>query len=515
MSHRNDVDRREFLRLGLAAAAMPGAAIASQNRRAALRDKPPNILIIVTDEHNHRVAGCYGNTTAKTPNLDRLAAGGVTFETDYCNSPLCVPSRLSFTAGKYIHRVGAWNNDCWLPSADYPSLPRIMNAAGYESFLCGKQHYDATRRYGFHEIGGNMNNSFKTGFGSRRPADDTTVNVRAGRARFADFHIGDTSPILNHDKAVTAGVVDFFSHWNRGQKPFFLFAGYLAPHFPIIVPEAYWQHYDGRIPMPEIPAGFLDSLPLNYKHLRYGFGLVDQTPAIVRKGRELYFGLTEWVDAQIGTVLQALEKSGAAENTVIIYTTDHGENMGEHGLWWKNCVYEQAAHIPLIVNWPKRWKGGQRRTGASSTVDVVRTIAGIGGARVPDDWNGQSMLGWLDDPKAKWKDMAVTQYYAHNICSGYAMLRTGYWKYVYHCIPDKQHGPQRELYNLKEDPMEFHNLSARPEQRQRVEAMHTALVKELGEHPDETEARCRADYAKGYGRTGGGRKGGRKKKAAA
>ncbi len=109
----------------------------------------PNILVIMSDEHNAGVLGGYGNKTVQTPNLDALANRGVVFENCYCNSPLCVPSRLSFTSGKYVSRVGAWSNSCWLPAADYPSLPRILGAAGYESFLCGKMHYDRTRRYGF------------------------------------------------------------------------------------------------------------------------------------------------------------------------------------------------------------------------------------------------------------------------------------------------------------------------------------------------------------------------------
>src|SRR5512146_2494521 len=129
--------RREFLRTSLAAAA--GAKLG----RAAVREKQPNVLVIMSDEHNQRVAGCYGNKLVRTPNIDRLAAQGVTFETAYTNSPLCVPSRLSFTSGKYIHLVGAWNNSCKLASDDFPSLPHAMNAAGYESFLCGKQHYDS------------------------------------------------------------------------------------------------------------------------------------------------------------------------------------------------------------------------------------------------------------------------------------------------------------------------------------------------------------------------------------
>jgi choline-sulfatase len=467
------------------------------------KDKPaskPNILVIMSDEHNAGVLGCYGNNIVQTPNLDGLARGGVTFESCYCNSPLCVPSRLAFTSGKYVSRVGAWNNNCWLPSADYPSLPRIMNAAGYESILCGKMHYDRTRRYGFTEIGGNMNNSDKQGKGSRRKADDLAPQPGISQ-RFDEFHTGDNSGILIHDRAVTAGTVEFLSNRKASDKPFFMIAGFLAPHFPLIVPEKYWKTYEGKVPMPVIPEGHLESQVLNYQHLRIGFNVEDVPDEIVRKGRELYYGLTQWLDEEVGKVLKSLADSEVADNTVVIYTTDHGENMGEHGLWWKNCMYENASRVPLIINWPSRWKGGQRRTKTCSLVDVVQTIAEVGGADVPGDWNGESMVRWLDDPGTEWRDIAVSEYYAHNIASGFAMLRMGKFKYVYHTVADENHGSQRELYDLEADPGEFNNLAGRREYENQVRAMHVALVEEIGEDPDETEQRCRADYARGYSRS--------------
>jgi choline-sulfatase len=255
-----------------------------------------------------------------------------------------------------------------------------------------------------------------------------------------------------------------------------------------------------------IPEGFLESLPLNYQHLRVGFHVENVPPDMVKKGRELYYGLTEWMDEQAGKVLAALAASGATSNTVVIYTADHGENMGEHGLWWKNALYDQAARVPLIVSWPARWPGGQRRVGACSLVDVVQTIAEVGGAKTPPDWNGDSLVPWLRRPEARWKDRAVSEYYAHNIASGYAMIRSGHYKYVYHTSPDEQHPPQRELYDLQADPGEFHNLAAQPEQKALIEKLHAALVKELGENPEKTERRCRADYAKGYGEAPNGKR---------
>jgi choline-sulfatase len=252
--------------------------------------------------------------------------------------------------------------------------------------------------------------------------------------------------------------------------------------------------------MPKIPQGHLESQARNYKHLRIGFNVENVPDEIVRKGRELYYGLTQWLDEEIGKVLTALGNSKVADNTIVIYTTDHGENMGEHGLWWKNCLYEHACRLPLIVNWPARWKGGQRRTKACSLVDVVQTIAELGAANVPDDWNGDSMVRWLDNPDSEWKDLAVSEYYGHNIASGNVMIRMGNYKYVYHTPADADHPAERELYDLRTDPGEFNNLAGRKRYRRRIRTMHVALVKEIGEHPNRTEQRCRADYARGYSR---------------
>jgi choline-sulfatase len=131
-------------------------------------------------------------------------------------------------------------------------------------------------------------------------------------------------------------------------------------------------------------------------------------------------------------------------------------------------------------------------------VDVAATVVEIAGAKVPEDWNGVSLLRRLDDPGAPWRDRAVSQYYAHNIASGFSMLRTGDWKYVYHASPDAEHPAERELYDLRADPGEFRNLAAEAAQRRRVEAMHAQLLQELGEDPEETERRCRAEFARGY-----------------
>ena len=494
--------RREFLRrmggsaAGLALGSLP-FDLAGVPLDGADPAKKPNILVVMSDEHNASVLGCGGNDLIRTPNLDALAARGVFFENHYCNSPLCVPSRLAFTSGKYVSRVGAWNNQCRLPTDAYPSLAHSLNAAGYESFLCGKMHYDATHRYGFTEIGRNMNGSKMDGRGNR--LSPAILGRPHGLAdRFEEFKTAGTSQPMRHDTAVVAGVRDFFATRKADAKPFFLAAGFLCPHFPLIVPESCWKNYADKVPMPRIPAGHLESQPLNYRVLRAAFQAEDVPAATVKFGRELYYGLTQWMDERVGEVLAALAKSPFADSTLVVYTSDHGENMGEHGLWWKSTMYEHAARVPLIISAPRRWPGGQRRRGASSMVDLTRTLVDVGGGKPGADWNGDSLVPWLDDASRKWKDLAVSEYYAHNIASGYTMIRMGRHKYVYHTPTDAGHPAERELYDLEEDPGEFDNLASKEQNKDLVSRLHAALVKEIGEDPDKTEIRCRADYAKGY-----------------
>lgn len=459
----------------------------------------PNILVIMSDEHDPAVTGCYGDPVIQTPHLDKLAANGVTFDACYTTSPLCVPARLSFTAGKYVNRCGAWCNDSMLPSEDYPSIARVMTAAGYDSILGGKMHYHRDRRYGFNDIiniPDNENWMLKdNSSGNRLDPDSTEMNYRNYDFRMRKTRVGNESGIMEKDSRRTQVVCEFLSNRSNTDRPFFYLLGYIAPHFPLTAPQEYYDLYKDKVPLPDLPDGWFEKLPTNYKQLIRGFGIRSEDDAINKKGRELYWALTSWMDTEIGRVLNALGDSEVADNTVVIYTSDHGENKGDHGLWWKNNMYEHSARIPCIVSYPSRWAGGQRRAKACSLVDLVQSIADLGGADVPDDWDGDSLIDYLDNDASDWKDFAVSEYYAHNVSSGFAMLRRGKYKYVYHTRMTDVHGPERELYDLQQDPGEWNNLADLPDHQERIEAMHAFLINEIGEDPELTEQRCRAGVA--------------------
>lgn len=459
----------------------------------------PNIIVIMTDEHDPGVTGCYGDKIVRTPNLDQLAREGIRFDACYTASPLCAPARNAFTSGKFISRISAWNNSCWIEDDLIQSLPRLLNEAGYQSYLCGKMHFDSTKRYGFTEVG-SFNKDFKTGTGKRRSYDDKKVDLQSWQERTATFYTAETSGGMKYDRKVTELATRFLKEQVGQKEPFYLQIGYITPHFPLIAPEELYRHYQGKVPMPLIPAGFLEQQTTNYQHLRRGFGYIDQDPATVQKGRELYWALTEWMDSEVGRLLKSIEECGLDDNTVIVYTSDHGENKGDHGMWWKNTMYEQSARVPLIIRYPERWPGGQVRQGVCSHLDLVATLAEIAGAKKPQDWDGDSMLSYLDNEKIPWKNWAVSEYYAHNIASGFTMYREGSFKYVYHNRFDEEHPGEAELYDLTQDPGEFHNLAKLAQWQPKVREMHAKLIRVLGEEPDRIEIRCRQELAKGYGR---------------
>jgi choline-sulfatase len=454
--------------------------------------KKPNILVIMSDQHDPKVTGCYGDRVVHTPCLDRMASEGITFDACYTNSPLCVPARLSFTAGKYINRIGIWGNHFTLPSNDYPSLPRILKESGYESVLSGKMHYRAGHRYGFSELFPSVYNPFETDeyLAPRRKFDDVSSKAKNWSDRVADFRVGDRSKVLDHDRLVTQHATQFLKNRKASDKPFFMLAGYISPHFPLTVPSEFFDKVRDRVPMPHLPKGAIDRLPTNYQHLRRGFGLVDIKDEEIKLGRECYWALISWMDNEIGKILNSMP-SEIAENTIVIYTSDHGENKGDHGLWWKSNMYEHSARVPLIVRYPERWKGSQRRASVCSLVDVVQTILELGGEESPDDWNGDSLVDLLDDAKASWKNFAASEYFAHHIGSGFSMWRHENYKYVYHTRFDEEHGPERELYDLSIDSGEFNNLADQPEFQTRIQEMHSRMVKELGQDPEKSEAICR------------------------
>ena len=427
----------------------------------------PNILILMTDEHSPQWSGPYGNRRIHTPALDRLAAAGVTMDNAYCNSPLCVPSRMSFMTGRYVYRVGAWDNGAVLPS-DAVTWAHRFAAAGYETALSGKMHFQGLDQWhGFqHRLVSEIHGAGALGaLPPWRAPQGTTDPVRGGsgggpRQRILGAGPGRGTGVA-YDEAVRDAAVAFLRERpaGSGAPPFALCASFISPHFPLLAPQADFDRYWPDVPMPELPRG---GHPFHGRLLDH-FDLRDLTSDQVRRARAAYFGLVTFVDRLIGDVLDALEAAGLAEDTLVVYTADHGELLGEHDLWWKCCFYEHAVRVPLLLRWPGRLPAGERRAQVCSLVDLVPTLLTY--ANLPAGGPGDP-AGPLDgDPlvdvltptaagsAAAWKDEAMSEYHAHASAHPMRMLRRGRFKLNY--VLDEP----CELYDLDEDPGETRNLA--------------------------------------------------------
>jgi choline-sulfatase len=411
----------------------------------------PNILIIMTDEHNPTVSSPYGHPFVQTPNIQRLANRGVVFENGYCNSPLCVPSRASFMTGKYVHRVGVYDNFASL-SSNEPTWAHRLNAAGYETALSGKMHFlGEDQQHGFQrrvlsDIHGKMMSAtvdWNTKEGWSTPSH---------RQRFTEAGPGNYR-YSQYDDAVTARAVQYLAEPERKANPWALCVGLITPHFPLIVRQKFWDmYYPRHADLPNIPEGHLDAQHPQNQRLREYFACDGLSEETIRRCRAAYYGLVTFADERIGMILDALERNGLDDNTLVAYVADHGEMNGDHGMWWKCTFYEGSSRVPFIVSWPKQIAPG-RRERIVSLVDLTRTILEFAGCDVKEqDLDGVSLGGVLRGTEADGGGHAFSDYYAHGTDRAARMLRMGRYKLNYY------HDEPLELFDLKTDPGEFVDL---------------------------------------------------------
>ena len=456
----------------------------------------PNFLVIMSDEHGPMWSRAYGHPFVRTPNMERLAEAGATFDAAYCNAPLCVPSRLSFMTGRYVSNCEGWDNEKPLPS-DVPTWPYLLRSVGYDSVLSGKMHLiGLDNLHGFREqiavdpkrggplgmavYGGTPIYAWDDGIPT---ADEPWMPVKEARS--------GTSHHTEDDDAMEAAALAYLRDPSRLDQPWALCVGFHLPHFPLITPEPYFSmYYPEHADLPNNPPGHLEDLPPAASRLRQAFGFWGYTDEEIRRARASYYGLITYLDDKIGRLLDALDEQGLAENTVVIYTADHGESLGEHGLWRKMNFYEQAARVPLHVVWPGVIDGGQRFGGAVTLVDLVATMLEMAGLDAEQtsimDLDGASLLSQMTSESVVERDEAFVEHLAHGTDRPRAMVRRGQWKLCYsHSQP-----PELELYDLESDPGEFNNLAGDPAHSV-VQQRLTARVMEAWGDPDELNRRIR------------------------
>lgn len=426
----------------------------------------PNILFIQVDQLTASFLPAYGNSIAKTPNLDALAERSVVFDSAYTNFALCAPSRFSMLSGRLASEVGAYDNGAEFPSA-VPTYAHYLKASGYHTSLVGKMHFvGADQLHGFDERltidiypasfqwTGDWNEQIQTHSNDTRSftlAGPVTRNVQMDY----DEEVLHRARRKLYDLARGSGL-------DEGQ-PWHMTVSFTHPHEPYQCSHEHWDRYDeDEIDMPAVglPEG-PDPYSNRLRH-EYGLANIELTDDQIRTARHGYYGSVSYVDDLVGGVLQTLQETGLASSTVVVFSTDHGDMLGERGLWYKRTFFEGASRIPLMVSWPQSFEPG-RVTSNVSLVDLLPTFLDLGGNTVEpvDNVEGTSLVPLLGDSAAANSDgFSERVVYGENLSEGATapilMAKRGSMKYVWSgCDP-------AQLFDLRGDPLELANLAGDP-----------------------------------------------------
>ena len=458
--------------------------------------KPANLLFILSDEHSRRVLGCYGHPMIRTPNLDRLAAAGVRFTDAYCNSPICVPSRAALATGRYVHQIRFWDNG--IPyDGSVPSWHHRLRDSGHEVTSIGKLHFrSADDDNGFtEEI---MPLHVVDGVGDPLGWLRDPLPVRKAALRLANDAGRGESSYQQYDDKITSAAVDWLKAraGSRTGKPWVLFVSLVCPHFPLIArPEWYDLYPEDKVPRPALYDDPGEDHPYiaAIRECQIYDRSFDETK--LRRAVAAYFGLVSFVDRNVGRLLDALAATGLAENTRVLYSSDHGDNLGTRRLWGKSTMYEESAGVPMIFAGPDVPRGFLCRQPVS-LVDVFPTVTDcVGIVPHPDD---------RDLPGAPLMDVVrataaprtiLCEYHAAGAATGAFLIRKGPFKYVHYA------GMPPQLFDLDADPQETRDLAREPGYAGMVADCETELRRVVD--PEAADRKARGDQAAKIAELGG------------
>ncbi len=449
----------------------------------------PNILWICTDQQRFDTLGCMGNPFVHTPNLDALAAEGAGFENAFCNSPVCMPSRASFLTGKYPSNCGlAWNGQR-LPESEAPNLlPRVLHDHGdYYTGLSGKLHI---RQYRNSELSRatderRMNDGYVEFYWSpcanpnqwsgndyfhwlRDKGEEFTVEPHDDN-RWVETMM---TPATHHSSYCAQKAINFIESCKDKPFPWHFAVNMYDPHSPFDPPREMLHPYLERlqdIPLPAYKEGELDSKPtIHQQHHResntgaYGiYRCPEMSEYDHRLVRAAYWAMIDLIDIQVGRMVDALKRTGQYDNTMIIFTSDHGELLGDHGIYLKGFMfYDASVHVPLLISWPGRIPAGQRHDALVELVDLYPTIMQAIDQQPHGGIQGRSLFDLIDGSASTGDFRSDVYSEGHNDKVSAAMLRTRDHKIV------RDHkSNEGELYDLCTDPGEHHNLWDNPDYR--------------------------------------------------
>lgn len=431
--------------------------------------KQPNILVICSDEHHPHLTSYGGNPYIKTPNLDRLAQRGTVFNRAYCNCPVCTPSRMSFITGKYVNQIDNWFIGVPL-SREEMTWSKRLNQAGIPSTMLGKMDfcgeyqdggfgdYKIIEKRGAYEVYPRTSPLISRLKGYVR-ADKREHIIHSGIREniVTDGHDGhnDKLGFYDHDRIVTEWACDYLREKAKKKKdePWCLYVGLLYPHWPYTVPEKYFNmYYHDRIEMPydfKVPVN--PALHPEVAHFQKAQNLTGLTEEDFKRTLAAYYGMVTCMDDMIGEILLELEKDDMLENTYIIYTSDHGDSLGEHGLFYKQCSYEGAVGVPLVMAGP----GIPEKKVVSepvSLIDMYPTIMDFAGLEIEEDRPGTSWKKIARGESAA-PDYVFSEYHGNFFRKDWYMLTDSKYKYTYYV------GDRPTLFDMYRDPKELNDLA--------------------------------------------------------
>ena len=437
----------------------------------------PNILLIQVDQLAANALSSYGNRTVKDPNISALAEAGLVFDNCYCNFPICGPSRASMHTARLPFSIGMYDNASEF-HADLPTFCHYLRALGYRTELSGKMHFVGPDQLHGYE---------KRHTTDIYPANFAwTVDWSKGR-EYRPTNL-TMAPIIESGPAVRTLQMDYddevaycgkqalFDLARKADgRPFQLTISFTSPHSPFVIGQEYWDRYDhDAIELPAVPPlaeTDMDHLSrnLHYCQARHEFTVTDAHRRMARHG---YYGMISYIDDKVGEIMDVLRQTGLARNTVVIFTSDHGEMMGERGMWFKQHFFEWAARVPFIVVAPDRFKPARIRQNIS-LIDLAPTMLDLAAGGVFTDYaapcDGVSLVPALEGDRAGMADIAISEFAADGSTGPSRMVKKGKWKLMW------LEGEDCLLYDVESDPNEIDSLAGAPGHAA-IEAELTSLL---------------------------------------
>ena len=407
-----------------------------------------NVVLLMSDEHTPHVLGCYGDKLVKTPTLDALAASGVRFTSAYCQNPICVPSRVSLVSGRMPCHLNTFGNTANQTYDGITTLADAFRNAGYTTAWLGKTHW-GDPRFGEKGVGAKNRRAVngQKDEGLSRLPQDSQVSIW---------------PVEKNAEHLVADEALEFLEKNKSTK-FFMGVSFVKPHFPFTIQERYYEMYRGKVSPPRASEKLIAELPAVSKAERQKYRHAEATQEDVLRTKAIYYGMVTFVDEELGRIVKKLNELGLRENTILLYTADHGEMLGDRGIWYKNSFYDGSVSIPFLWSFPKALPHGKVIAAPVMNLDIFPTLCELCGLSQPTGLEGSSLVPLMNGKEDGSARFALSENYRNGFAG--RMIRTPRWKFSFYTSGDEF------LYDMLADPGEENNLVRAPE--------HKALVSEL------------------------------------